>query len=206
MKRREGASEASAEKPNRSDSENLNLMMKSGFFKIAVPVTIGVAAFLIFNSCSVSIPKGAKAIKDFDAEKYLGTWYEIARFDYRFEKNLDNVTATYSQKPDGSLKVDNKGFDYVKKQWRESIGEARFVNGFDEARLKVSFFRPFWSGYNVIDIDADYRYALVVGNNLDYIWFLSREKTMPENVKDRFVSKAKALGYDTSALIWVHHD
>lgn len=136
-------------------------MMNSKFLKIALPISVGVAAFLIFNSCSVGIPKGAAAIHPFDAEKYLGTWYEIARFDYRFEKNLNNVTATYSKRPDGNLKVDNKGYDTLKKQWRQSIGEARFVTTSDEARLKVSFFKPIWAGYNVIDIDADYRYALV---------------------------------------------
>ncbi|MFW1886610.1 lipocalin family protein, partial [Acinetobacter nosocomialis] len=91
----------------------------------------------------------AVAVKNFDSDKYLGKWYEIARFDFKFERNLNQVTATYSKNPDGTIKVDNKGYDYVKKEWKQSIGEARFVNSENEARLKVSFFKPFWAGYNV---------------------------------------------------------
>jgi len=181
-------------------------MKSSTLTKIAVPVSLGILGILFLHSCSTGIPKGATAIQGFDSEKYLGKWYEIARFDYRFEKNMDNVTATYSQNPDGTIMVQNRGYDYIKKEWKQSTGEARFVNSENEARLKVSFFKPFWAGYNVIDLDADYKYALVVGKNLDYIWFLSREKTLPENVKERFLKKAQQLGYDTSKLIWVNHN
>ena len=117
--------------------------------KIAIPVSIGVLGFMIFNSCSVKIPKGATAVKNFNADKYLGKWYEIARFDYKFEKDMDNVTATYSQNPDGTIRVDNKGYNYVKKQWKESIGEAKFVKDKNEARLKVSFFKPKSKKYRI---------------------------------------------------------
>ncbi|UOE40364.1 lipocalin family protein [Chryseobacterium suipulveris] len=175
------------------------------FTKIAVPVSLGILGLLIFNSCSVGIPDGAKAVQNFDSKKYLGKWYEIARFDYRFERNMNNVTATYSLKENGNIKVDNKGFDYVKNKWKESIGEAKFVNEPTEARLKVSFFKPIWAGYNVIDIEENYQYALVAGNNLDYLWILSREKTIPESFKQRFLEKAKKLGYKTENLIWVEH-
>jgi len=174
------------------------------FKKIAIPVSLGILGLIIFNSCSVGIPKGATAIQNFNADKYLGTWYEIARFDYKFEKNMDHVTATYSKNPDGSLKVDNKGYNYVKKEWKESVGEAKFVNNSNEARLKVSFFKPIWAGYNVIDIDEDYQYALVVGSSLKYIWILSRTKEIPESIKQRFLEKAKKLGYATEDLIWVN--
>lgn len=176
------------------------------FKKIILPVSIGVLGLLIFNSCSVGIPDGAKAVQNFHPDKYLGKWYEIARFDYRFEKNLDNVTAEYSRKDENSLKVKNRGHDYKKDKWKESIGEARFVNSPNEGRLKVSFFKPIWAGYNVIDIDDDYKYALVVGNNLDYLWIMSREKTIPESFKQRFLEKAKSLGYKTEDLIWVKHN
>jgi len=176
------------------------------FQKIAIPVSLGIIGLLLLNSCSVGIPKGATAIKNFDSDKYLGKWYEIARFDYRFEKNMDNVTANYSLNPDGSIKVQNQGYNYVKKEWKESIGEARFVNDKSEARLKVSFFKPIWAGYNVIDIDDNYQNALVVGNSTKYIWILSRNKEMPESIKERFLAKAKKLGYDINALIWVQHN
>ena len=177
--------------------------MKKTFTKFLVPVSIGIMGLLVLNSCSVGIPDKATAVQDFDSDKYLGKWYEIARFDYRFERNLNQVTATYSKNPDGTIKVDNKGYDYVKKEWKQSIGEARFVNSENEARLKVSFFKPFWAGYNVIELDDDYKYALVVGNNLKYLWILSREKTIPDDVKNKYLEKAKEIGYNTGELIWV---
>ncbi|WP_332454655.1 lipocalin family protein [Chryseobacterium aquaticum] len=176
------------------------------FQKIAIPVSLGIIGLLLLNSCSVGIPDGATAVKNFDSDKYLGKWYEIARFDYKFERNMDNVTANYSLNSDGSIKVQNQGYNYVKKEWKESIGEARFVNDKSEARLKVSFFKPIWAGYNVIDIDDNYQNALVVGNSTKYIWILSRDKKMPESIKERFLAKAQKLGYDTNALIWVKHN
>ena len=159
-----------------------------------------------YESCSVSIPKGANAVKPFQKVKYLGKWYEIARMDFKFEKNLNNVTATYSQKDEGTIRVDNRGFNYVKSEWKQSIGKAKFVKGDDEARLKVSFFGPFYAGYNVIEIDADYKYALVAGNNLNYLWILSRTKTIPETIKTKYIEKAKALGFRTEELIWTAQD
>jgi len=176
------------------------------FQKIAIPVSLGILGLMIFNSCSVGIPKGATAVKNFNSEKYLGKWYEIARFDYRFEKDMDNVTAEYLLNPDGTIKVKNRGYNYVKKEWKESVGEARFVNDKSEARLKVSFFKPIWSGYNVIDIDENYQYALVVGNSTKYIWILSRTKEIPNSIRERFLEKAKKLGYKTEELIWVNHN
>jgi len=174
--------------------------------KIAIPVSLGVLGLLIFSSCSAGIPKGAKAVQHFNAEKYLGKWYEIARFDYKFERNLDNVTANYSQNPDGSIRVQNRGYNYEKKEWKESVGEAKFVNDKTEARLKVSFFKPIWSGYNVIDIDDNYQYALVAGNSVKYLWILSRTTEIPESIRQRFLEKARKIGYNTDELIWVKHN
>lgn len=164
----------------------------------------GVALIAIGNR--KTIPRGAVAVKPFQKEKYLGTWYEIARFDYRFERHLNNVTATYSLKEDGSIKVDNKGYDCRRKIWKESIGKAKFVGDPQEARLKVSFFGPFYAGYNVIALDKDYTYALVAGKSLDYLWLLSRETTMPEAVKQHYLDIARGIGYDVNNLVWVAHD
>ncbi|HLP22286.1 MAG TPA: lipocalin family protein [Chitinophagales bacterium] len=151
----------------------------------------------------VNIPEKAHAVKPFDQKRYLGKWYEIARLDYYFERNLDSVTATYSLRGDGKIKVDNKGFNFKENKWEESIGKAVPVDDPTEARLKVSFFGPFYAGYNVIAIDKDYKYALVAGKNLDYLWLLSRETTMPDDVKAEYLAKASAIGYDTGKLIWV---
>lgn len=165
-----------------------------------------VTLFLAFllPGC-VTIPEGATAVQPFDAKRYLGKWYEIARFDFRFERDLNNTTANYSQNSDGSIKVVNRGYNYVKNEWKEAEGKAKFVDSPDIGRLKVSFFGPFYSAYNVIALDEKYRYALVAGKDLDYLWLLSRETTMPDEVKKDYLNKASAIGYDTTRLIWVEH-
>ncbi|MBK5272585.1 MAG: lipocalin family protein [Bacteroidia bacterium] len=178
--------------------------MNKNKFLIAGTILI-VMTISILNSCR-SIPKGAVAVKPFDSKKYLGKWYEVARLDFRFEKNLNNTTANYSFNNDGSIRVVNRGYNYKTNKWKEATGKAKFKSSPDEARLKVSFFGPFYSGYNVLAIDDEYKYALIAGKNLNYLWLLSREKTMPENIKQDYLKKARDLGYNTSELIWVEHD
>ena len=171
------------------------------FSKITIGLGLSISTLLFLNSCAIGVPKGAEAVANFQSDKYLGKWYEIARFDFRFEKNLNQVTANYSKKENGNIKVENRGYDYVKNEWKESIGEAKFVKNPNIAELKVSFFKPIWASYNVIDIDENYKYALVVGNNKDYMWILSKEKTIPENYKQRFLDKAKSLGFEIENLV-----
>lgn len=166
---------------------------------------LGVITMAVLSFCR-TIPKGVVAVKPFDIQKYLGRWYEIARFDFRFERGLNNTTANYSFNGDGSIRVVNRGYNYKKKQWKEAVGKATFVGAPNEAMLKVSFFGPFYSGYNVIALDPDYQYALIAGNDRDYLWFLSREKTMPEDVKQAYLTKARGDGFDTSKLVWVKQD
>ena len=169
-----------------------------GFAIMAVVATI-------FTSC-VGIPEGVTAVQNFNKDKYLGKWYEIARFDFRFERNLDNTTAQYSINPDGSIKVLNQGYNYVKKEWDSAEGKAKFIGSESEARLKVSFFGPFYGGYNVVAIDENYQNALIYGNSTEYMWILSRNKTIDEATKKRFIEKAKKDGFDVSKLIWVNHN
>ncbi len=166
---------------------------------------LALGAVAVLNACK-TIPKGVTAVKPFNAEMYLGKWYEIARLDYRFEKNMNNTSAYYSLKEDGSIKVENSGYNYKKQQWEEATGKAKFVDSPKEGKLKVSFFGPFYSGYNVVDIDEYYRYVLVAGKNHHYLWLMAREKTMPEEVKQRFLQKARKLGYDTDKLVWVEQN
>lgn len=176
---------------------------------IIVGTTVGVAlaglGTLIYYNTRSTIPEHAHAIKNFNARKYLGKWYEIARMDFYFEKNLINATAEYSLRSNGTLRVVNRGYNVKKKEIEESIGKARFVNLPNEAMLKVSFFGPFYAGYNVVAIDPDYNYALVVGRNLDYMWILSREKTIPEEIRHLYLRKAQEIGYDTNNLVWTEH-
>lgn len=168
-------------------------------------LALGAAALIYTSSCA-SIPKGASAVKPFDVNKYLGKWYEIARKDFKYEKNLNNVTADYSLNEDGSIRVVNRGYDVVKEEWKESVGKAKPVGDPKEGRLKVSFFGPFYSGYNVIDIDPDYQYVLVAGDDLKNLWILSRRPTIPEDIQNRYLQKAQEIGYDTSDLVWGAHD
>ena len=156
-------------------------------------------------SCA-AIPHGAVAVKPFSIEKYLGKWYEIARKDFKYERDLSNTTAEYSLNSNGTIKVDNRGYNTNKGKWVQAIGKAKFDGDENIAMLKVSFFGPFYAGYNVIAIDDEYRYALVAGNNLKYLWILSREIDIPEEIKDKYLKIAEQIGYDTTDLIWVIHE
>ena len=156
-------------------------------------------------SCS-TIPKGAVAVKSFDKEKYLGKWYEIARLDFKFERDLNNTTAEYSLNSNGTIRVENRGYNIKKGKWEQAIGKAKFVREDDIAMLKVSFFGPFYAGYNVIAIDPDYKYALVAGKNLKYLWILSRDTTIPDDIKTKYLGIASEIGYNTSKLLWVEHN
>lgn len=161
--------------------------------------------WILLNSCA-AVPENAVPVRNFDVSRYLGTWYEIARFDYRFEKNLDNVSAQYSLDKNGNVKVLNSGYNLKKKEWKKADGLAKFRGDKDIAALKVSFFGPFYSGYNVVALDENYQYALIAGKDLDYLWILSRTKNIPGEIKARYLNLAKDIGYDTSELIWVKHD
>ena len=169
---------------------------------LLITLLFGIFSIFIFNSC-LTIPKGATAVTHFEIEKYLGKWYEIARMDFKFERNLNNTTANYSVNSDGSVKVDNGGYNYKTKELKQAIGKAKFVGEHNIARLKVSFFGPFYASYNVIALDKDYKYALVAGKNLSYLWILSREMTIPDNIKQNYLKIATDIGFKTSDLIWV---
>ncbi len=181
-------------------------MNKKTIFKIGALTVFGVSAALLFNSCSVKVPDYIKPVQNFDAEQYAGKWYEIARFDFKHEKDMSNVTAEYSLNSDGTIQVVNKGFDYIKNEWKTSKGKAKFNSADKSAALKVSFFGPFYGGYNVVMMDPDYKTALIFGENTDYIWILSREKSIPESTKEKFLNEAKKAGYDLNRLVWTKHD
>jgi len=175
--------------------------MKTQYYVIGGILLAAAGVVAVLNSRD-TIPEGAIPVKPFDVNRYLGKWYEIARMDYQFERNLNNTMAEYSMNEDGSIKVVNSGFNYKKKEYEEATGRAVFAGEPDEAMLKVSFFGPFYSGYNVVAIDPEYKYALVVGKNLNYMWILSRTSTIPEHIKKEYLQKAKDIGYDIFALVW----
>lgn len=169
---------------------------------LAAGLLTGIGMGLLLTGCQMK-PNNAQPIRNFEKEKYLGKWYEIARMDFRFERNLEQTTAEYSLRKDGAIRVVNRGYNTKEHKWVQATGKAKFRGNPREAALKVSFFGPFYSGYNVIAISGDYKYALVAGKNLDYLWILSRHPNIPEEIKADFLARAKAIGYDTDALIWV---
>ena len=170
------------------------------------PVVTGVAIALTLVACkSPTPPKGVQPISGFDASRYLGKWYEVARLENRFERGLEQVTATYGKRSDGGISVLNRGYDPVKNKWNESEGKAYFTGEPTTAALKVSFFGPFYGGYHVAALDPDYRWALVLGPDTSYCWILARDKQLDAAQRDAIVARAQALGVDTHALIWVTH-
>ncbi len=166
---------------------------------IVIMMILGVVVYLNNRS---TIPEGAVPVKAFNLKNYMGKWYEIARLDFVFEKGLDNVTAEYTLNEDGTVKVVNTGYNYEKNKVEVATGKAKLAGAPDEAKLKVKFGGPVYAGYNVIAIDEDYKYALVVGRNLNYMWLLSRETSMPENIQKDYLQKAKDLGYKVEDLVW----
>ena len=165
-----------------------------------------ISIIMLLLSACATIPDGAVAVTAFEKTKYLGKWYEIARLDFKYERDLDNTTAEYSLNENGTIKVNNQGYNTKKGKWNQAIGKAKFVGDENIAMLKVSFFGPFYSGYNVIAIDDAYKYVLIAGESLKYLWILSRETTIPAEVKNKYLKIAEEVGYNTGNLIWVEHD
>ncbi|WP_018984222.1 lipocalin family protein [Salinimonas chungwhensis] len=163
-----------------------------------------VVACITLFGCT-SKPDNVEPVSNFDASQYLGTWYEIARLDHSFEEGLSNVTATYSKREDGGIKVINRGYNDEEGKWDEAVGKAYFVEEDDIGWLKVSFFGPFYASYIVADLDKNYQWSLVTGPDKDYLWILARQPTMPKPTLEKLVEQAASLGYNTDALIYVEH-
>ena len=169
--------------------------------------TILFWAFVLMTAGCVGVPDGVSPVSDFDITRYMGRWYEIARLDHSFERGLQNVYAEYSLRPDGGARVVNRGYDPVEKEWKQAEGRAFFVGDPAVGSLNVSFFGPFYGGYNIIALDqVDYSYALVCGPNRSYLWILSRSPEMDGAVLSDLVNQAKDLGFAVDGLIYVRHD
>lgn len=138
-------------------------------------------------------------VAGFNLKKYLGTWYEIARMPVRFENNLNRVTATYSLRSDGKVKVENEGVDTKSQKRKRAIGKAKFAGSTDTGYLKVSFFGPFYADYVILELDQDYRYAMVASSR-KYLWILSRMPALDQNILVALTEKAKSLGFETERL------
>ena len=147
----------------------------------------------VLSACT-GVPEGVTVVKPFDLPSYLGTWYEVARLDHRFERGLTQVSADYSLNTDGTVKVLNRGYSEEEGEWQQAEGVAKFVDTPDQGRLKVSFFGPFYGAYNIVKLTPDYSMALVVGPDLSYGWLLARSKTPTTALCQQFYQAAAELG------------
>ncbi|MBI9019845.1 MAG: lipocalin family protein [Verrucomicrobia bacterium] len=163
---------------------------------------LGLMGLLLLLLCGCAgVPKGIEPVTGFDLPRYLGTWYEIVRLDHSFERGLSHVSAEYSMRPDGGVRVLNKGRDAT--DWKTAEGRAYFVGDAGTGHLKVSFFGPFYGAYIIFDLDKEnYQTAYVCGPNRKYLWLLSRTPVLPQDEIDRFIRQSFALGFDTDALIF----
>ncbi|MBP7506495.1 MAG: lipocalin family protein [Prolixibacteraceae bacterium] len=147
-----------------------------------------------------------KSTFDFKLEKYLGTWYEIARFDHSFERGLEGATANYSLMDNGKIKVVNSGYkNGLDGKFKTAVGKAKLTSPDTPRNLKVSFFLFFYSPYNILELDENYQYVLIGSNSSNYLWILSRTPEMDDKVYKSLLEKAKNRGYDVSKLIKVTH-
>jgi len=147
------------------------------------------------------LPQGIRPVQSFELQRYLGEWHEVARLDHRFERGLTRVTATYSLRADGSVKVLNRGWNAAEGRWKEAEGRAVFVGSTQEGRLKVSFFGPFYGAYTVMALDPE-RYSMICGPDRTYFWILSRKPALDPATLQELVAQAKALGFATEQLIY----
>lgn len=168
------------------------------YFRLA-----GLLWLVLFLTGCLGMPDGVKPVSDFDSEGYLGTWYQIARLDHSFERGLSQVSAEYSRRDDGGIRVINRGYDDAKGTWKSAEGRAYFVNGSEVGHLKVSFFGPFYSSYVVFELDREhYQYAFISGFNNNYLWLLARTPEVDPTLVETFRQAAERLGFDTSQLIF----
>jgi apolipoprotein D and lipocalin family protein len=163
-------------------------------FSMVLPALAGVST------------KTIPPVEGFDLNRYLGTWYEIARMPHRFEKGLSRVTAEYSLFPDGKVRVLNKGFKTEKNKWSEAKGKAWVPDPAAPARLKVRFFWPFSAEYKIIRLDPEYGWAVVTSGSTDYLWILCRRPVMDEALYQSLVQFLKDNGFDTNRLIRVEQE
>jgi apolipoprotein D and lipocalin family protein len=170
-----------------------------------VPSLAALAALWLLAGCGPTTPEGIEPVRGFDTQRYMGRWYEIARLDHRFERGMEQVTADYALRADGTVEVVNRGYVTADREWREARGKARFVGSPEVGALEVSFFGPFYGGYNVVELDPGYQHALVAGPDRSYLWILSRTPEPPRAVIERLVARADSFGFDTGSLIYVRH-
>ena len=166
------------------------------FFKLLV----SIFALFLFTACSSKNPP-LQTVQKVELNKYLGSWYEIARYEHFFERDCKNVTANYSMMDEKTIKVINKCTKIQTNEKKEATGRAYAIDE-SNSKLKVSFFRPFYGDYWILMLDENYKYVVVGTPSREYLWILAREKTISEELRNEILQKLPTLGFDTSKFIW----
>lgn len=159
---------------------------------------------LCLQSCSrYAINK--ETVQTLDLPRYMGKWFEIARFDHRFEHNLVGTTIEYTLLPNGEIEVINSGYwGNFSGSLQKARGIAKITNPSEPGKMKICFFLRFYAEYNIMEVDEeDYSYALIGSETSDYLWLISRTPRLSQNDIHHLLTKAKQRGYDTSMLKWV---
>lgn len=161
---------------------------------------------IIFFSCTTKPQIPLNTVVNVDLNKYLGTWYEIARLPNSFQKNCESTTATYSIRADGYIKVFNQcKKDSINGELKTATGKAWIVDKINNSKLKVQFFWPFSGKYWIIDLDKNYKYTVVSEPKRKYLWILSRTPSMDEDVYQNIIKKLESWHFDTNKLIVTKH-
>ena len=161
-----------------------------------------IMCLFCLGGCRVQSQVDNSVSGDLQLEKYLGEWYEIARFDHKFERGMQFCKAQYTLRDDGKVAVLNTGIKDGKP--KEANGKAKLT---DNPRiLRVSFFGPFYGDYRIILLDPDYQWVLIGGSNAKYLWILSRASKLTDEVKQTLLAEATKRGYDVTKLIWVEQE
>lgn len=170
-------------------------------------VTLGLfAGYKLYKAGNPKIPNNVSPVTGFELNRYLGKWFEVARVDNRFEKGLIKTTAEYTLNGDGTMNVLNSGIDEISVRHKRASGTAVFVRNKYEGALKVSFFGPFYGDYNIVDLDEDYRWAIIVGSSPKYFWVLSRTAEVPEELRERAIKAASEVGVPPENVKWIQQD
>ena len=164
-------------------------------------IVLGVCLLCTLGACRSSQKVNNEVVKEFQLERFLGTWYEIARYDHRFERGMHHTMAFYSIDHNGNLRVVNTGI----KDGKEKVAEGKGKSTEVPALMRVSFFGPFYADYRVLLLDEDYSYALIGSGNSRYLWLLSRSPVISDGVLDTMLQEASVRGYNVNDLIWVKH-
>lgn len=166
---------------------------------------LALLPFMYFSAnMEAEVKTDTKTVRSLDLDRYLGKWYEIARFDHSFERGLVGTTAEYSLRPDGMINVLNSGYKgRLDGKLKTAKGKAKIPDRSEPGKLKVSFFLWFYADYYILELAEDYSYALIGSSSDKYLWILSRTPELPREKLDHIIMKAVERGYDASKLIWV---